>query len=199
MSNFLMGIGLLSMLVSIVLLIKPKIINKSFTRKNALLTFMGGLLLMFIGGLLAPPTVTKIDIIAEPKSASIDTTPSEDIKPLPNFDIPALLDKNIDQITKSLGGSKNDTEPTKLQLSMMSDNPTWDKSFENGGVTLLVTYNPKTRVVTDFFIPSFGDQNKNKLLVAGNIQENSTTYEVEFVKAIIDPNKLTGIKVIPKK
>lgn len=113
------------------------------------------------------------------------------------FDIPSLIDKNIDEIKKVLGKPSVDTEPTKLQLEM--DFKEWDKTFIKDGYELLVTFNPKTRKVIDFYIgtkdPSGKTKNYKDLLQVTNVENNLSTVIIEPVKIIKDPTYFNGIKI----
>lgn len=112
------------------------------------------------------------------------------------FDVPALFNKNIDEVKSVLGTPKNDTELTELQMKGSDE---WSKEFEKEGYTLTVTYRAKSRLVTDFFVSAtdkiYESGNKTKMLKLTNTQENNKAYSVEFVKAIKDPSKFTGILI----
>ena len=116
------------------------------------------------------------------------------------FDVPSLVNKNIDEIKEVLGKPSSDTEPTELQLKTGFEE--WDKTFEKDGYELLITYNPKTRKVIDFFIatndPSGKTKKYNDLLQVTNVEENSSIVIVEPVKTIQDPNFFTGIKIMKR-
>jgi len=116
------------------------------------------------------------------------------------FDVPTLIGKNMDQVRKLLGKpSDKEIEPSKLQKKNNFD--TWDNSFEKDGKTLLVTYNPQNRKVTDFFIsstdPSGASDNYAELLSICNVNRDNAKYSIEPVPAIKDQTKYTGIKIIP--
>jgi hypothetical protein len=115
------------------------------------------------------------------------------------FDIPALLGKNIDQLKTTLGVPSKDTEPTKQQANAGIDQ--WDKTWVKDGEELMVTYDVKTRKIVSFFIdttdPSGLTIDKEYLEAVGNIKTGQETYDVEFVEAINNPGKYTGIKVTP--
>ncbi|OGL35703.1 hypothetical protein A3F65_01285 [Candidatus Saccharibacteria bacterium RIFCSPHIGHO2_12_FULL_47_16b] len=123
-------------------------------------------------------------------------------KPQPVFNIPSLIGKNIDQIRETLGapadGSRSD--PTAEQSQFGLDE--WDNTFKKEGIELLVTFNPATRVVIDFFVstddPSGATEDKDRLIEISGLSENADNYRVEFVRTIKDPNSFTGIKAIPK-
>lgn len=113
------------------------------------------------------------------------------------FDVPSLIGKNIDEIKNILGAPVNDIEPSKMQLEYGVDE--WDKTFKKNGFELLVTYNPTTKKIIDFFIPtndpSGSTTNTDNLLIIGNLKRNSTNYKIENVKTIKDPSLFTGIKI----
>ncbi len=115
------------------------------------------------------------------------------------FDVPSLIGKNVDQIKKVLGKPVDKlVEPTKVQLEAMGQDATWDNSFEKNGVTLLITYNPRTRQVIDFFISDLGDQDKARIMAAGNLKAGDSAYILAFVKALKDPTTYTGLKITPR-
>jgi len=113
------------------------------------------------------------------------------------FDIPTLDGKNIDEIVKVWGIPSSNSEPTKLQLK--NGNNEWDKTFKKDGYELLITYNPKTRDVIDFFIGTKDSSGKTNdytdLLQVTNVTENSKTIIIEPIKTIQDPDFFTGIKI----
>lgn len=117
----------------------------------------------------------------------------------PVFDLPSMIDKNIDHVEKILGAPETDSEPTRQQIAAGIDE--WSKKWTKHGENLLVTYNVKTRKIVDFFIdtrdPSGVTSDKSHLLSVGNARLGETTYDVEFVEAYANPGKFTGIKIIP--
>jgi hypothetical protein len=112
------------------------------------------------------------------------------------FDVPSLFDKNIDEVKQVLGTPKNDTELTELQMQGSDE---WSKEFNKDGYTLTVTYRAKSRLVTDFFVSAtdeiYNSGDKTKMLKLTNTQEGNKSYSVEFVKALKDPSKFTGILI----
>ena len=117
------------------------------------------------------------------------------------YDVPSLVGKNIDEVRKALGKpSDKDIEPTKQQMDMNFDS--WDNSFEKDGKTLLVTFNPQDRKVTDFFIssedPSGASEDYSDLLKICNVTEDDSNYSIEPVPVLNDATKYTGIKIAQK-
>lgn len=115
------------------------------------------------------------------------------------FDVPALMEKNIDQIREIVGKPTDAAiEPTKLQLDVKGADAEWDNTFEKDGFTCFVTYNVRTRKVVDFFIVDPGDQNKPRIMAAGNLKPNDPAYTLKFVEMRKDPSKYTGVMITPK-
>lgn len=113
------------------------------------------------------------------------------------FDVPSLFNKNIDEVKQALGTPENYPEPTAEQIKLGTK--TWEKTFKKEGFELLVTYNISDKKVTDFFVSAtdeiYNKADKTRMLRLTNTQENNSTYSVEFVKAMKDPNKFTGILI----
>jgi hypothetical protein len=167
------------------------IFKKNATPGKLSLIFIGSILLFIVLlGLDAPkteqPTTTSIP---EPKTTTQVNTPT----PSYSFDIPSLIGKNIDEIRQIFGSPVDTlTEPSAEQLKLGTDQ--WDNTFKKDDKELLVTFNPVTRTIVDFFIS--GD-NKDKLILVGNLKNSDTKYVIEPVKMLKDPSQITGIKITP--
>lgn len=117
------------------------------------------------------------------------------------FDVPALMGENIDGVRKVLGKPSDDSqylEPTGEQMSMGLD--TWDNNWSKGGYNLLVTFNPQTGLVTDFFIAAETNAEQrdwNRLLPIGNLTKADSSYYIERVRSLKDRSRSTGIKIVP--
>ncbi len=116
------------------------------------------------------------------------------------YDVPSLVEKNVDDIKTILLPYKNKTlEPTAQQIALGAKE--WDVEFTKDGKDLLVTYNINSRQIVDFFIstddPSGKTKDKEHLLEIGNLSESSSQYKVSFVPTLKDSSYFTGIKVIP--
>lgn len=130
----------------------------------------------------------------QPKPVTAAPEVVQETKPAFVFDIPTLVGKNIDEVRKMLGQpSDADPEPNQQQIDLGTDE--WYNSYKKDGVELTVTFNPKTRKITDFFLS--GD-NRAKLILQGNLKENQSTYRIEEVKALRGGG-ITGIKIIPQR
>ena len=71
----------------------------------------------------------------------------------------------------------------------------WDMEYIKDNNSLLVTYNPKTKIVMDFFIAG---TDKNQVLVIGNLKQDSGDYNIKFVNSIKDPSSITGVTISKK-
>ena len=112
------------------------------------------------------------------------------------FDVPSLVGRNVDEVRSVLGEpTDKDKEPTALQSQMGVDE--WQNTFTKEGRELLVTYNPTTRKIVDFFISKNNADTDDSLLEAGNLTEQDSRYKIEFVKALRNPSEFTGVKVMP--
>ena len=124
----------------------------------------------------------------------IDST--EKIKMI--YDVPILLNKNVDEIVKILGKPKDWTEPTKLQMETGFD--TWDNTFTISNLEIMVTYNPQTRKLIDIFLPTSepnGTSDYSSLLKKANITESNQSYRIKPVVLAKDKSKYTGIIISP--
>jgi len=180
-------------------LINPRIFNhiiKNANRKTTSIIF----------GLLAVGSLVGVGIAVSPHPQLQNSVLPDNKKNVTRkesfiFDIPGLLGRNIDGVRAVLGNpSDTDKEPTAQQLSLGVEE--WSNVFKKGGRELLVTFNPRTRRVIDYFVstadPSGVTKDTSELMVVANVINNAAQYEVEPVKTIKDPKLFTGIKIIPK-
>jgi hypothetical protein len=132
-------------------------------------------------------------------SEQVAATAGEPTAPQYVFDVPSLLGKSIDEIRSVLGDPIDgvQTEPTTEQIALGADE--WNNTFAKSGEELLVTFNPTTRVVVDFFIatrdPSGTTSDIQHVLDVGNLTESASNYTVRPVKALMDPSVFTGVIV----
>jgi hypothetical protein len=135
---------------------------------------------------------TPIPLIEE----SISETPT---KANYIFDVPSLIGKDLTETTKVLGTAEG-KNPTGAQIQKGVRQ--WDKTFSKDGHKLLITYVVTSGKIIDFFLetddPSGKTKDKAHLLELTNATENDSRYTVEFVKALVEPENFTGIKITPK-
>jgi len=112
----------------------------------------------------------------------------------PAFDVPALLGKNIDEVSAILGAPSADN-PNESGAPQR----VWDK----GGKTLTVTWKPSSKRVVDFALIARADENalseeeKAKLLSVGQLPENDARYSLEWIEAKERPLFYVGARVVP--
>ena len=115
------------------------------------------------------------------------------------FDVPTLLEKNIDEVEEILGKPTIFIEPKSLNVN----NGSWEKTFEKNGYELMVTYDLENKNVIDFFLgtndPSNQTSDLSELKKISNVKNGAQNYIVEDVKTIKDPSMFTGIIITPKK
>lgn len=143
----------------------------------------------------------KVAIDTTIKKDANNTTPSVDNVVIPNipyiFNVPRLIGKNINSVRHSLGKpTDSEIEPNITQRQAGVDE--WDNTFTKQGYDLLVTYNPRTRKVIDFFIgfPNGAATDYGKLLAICNVKQNTSLYKIVPVPANTNPSIYTGIKII---
>lgn len=124
------------------------------------------------------------------------TTATVPLKPI--FDVPALLGKDIDQVKQVLGKPEQDDEPDAVQMKMGIIE--WEKSFKRDTAALLVTYDAKTRKVTDFFISTNHGKTADTapLLQLANLKEGAAGFSIEPVPMLANPALFTGVKAVIK-
>jgi hypothetical protein len=140
---------------------------------------------------------TKTSTTSKKENIAIDNKTEKEHQIV--FDVPSLLNKNIDEIRKDLGQpiDKEMLEPTKVQMDMNFEE--WDNNFEKNGYSLLVTFNPQTRKVIDFFLSTTTSEkidNIDKILMIGNLESNSSDYKLKTIIAL-KSKEITGIKITP--
>ena len=132
-------------------------------------------------------------------SASKEKSSPELIKVV--FDVPALLGKNIDEIRKILGQPiGKDIEPTKQQVQTERDFGYWDNEFLKDNLSLIVSFDPKTRKVKDYIISS--DTPIEDISVwekQGNLTETDKRYSIKAIDLDRKHLKFTGIIITPSK
>lgn len=216
MSIFLSVLSGLFGIAFLVSMVRPTLLSPTFTRKQGLGFFGLWLVLSLVNWIITPTkSFNPPQALSQTTSTTALTgTPTgetdlkikykEYLDPQINkqiFDVPSLLGKDVDQIRQVLGKPVDkDIEPTELQLEMMGDNVEWDNSFEKEEVTLLVTYDARTRNVKDFFIGhSVVEDDKETLYKIGNVKQYVKSYRLEFVKANLRPGLYTGLKITPTR
>lgn len=142
------------------------------------------------------PTPTQAVVQQQKTIATPTATPTPQF-----FDLPVLIGKNADAVAAILKSyQKKSLQPTQEQIKLGVKD--WDMEFEKDGKDLLVSYVIATKAVNNFFISTDDSSgvttDKKHLLELGNLNENDSRYKIEFVKALKDSSKFTGVKVTPR-
>lgn len=161
--------------------------GKSWIKQHPILSVIG---VIFVIGLIGS--------IVDPSEKQSAPEINNQVVQQTIFDIPSLIGKNIDEVEMILGKSKS-LEPTQEQVTLISE---WEKEFTKDNFTLLVTYDHKTRVIKDFFVSAtdeiYESRDKDKMMSVTNTKNSDSKYSVEFVKALKDSTRFTGILVTAK-
>ncbi|HXI00281.1 MAG TPA: hypothetical protein VNI52_08420 [Sphingobacteriaceae bacterium] len=109
------------------------------------------------------------------------------------FDIPNLIEKDIDEIRKILGKPDEDfietTEPGRQ---------TWDNTFKKQGSLLSVSFDPKSRAVNFIYLAPPGDDwTKKDVMKLGNLDSPSAKYWIERGSKFNMDGDYSTIRVIP--
>ncbi len=123
------------------------------------------------------------------ENAANNSESNPTVTPSPAYNIPDLLNKNVDELQAVLGKPKDGSVPTKAQAELVTS---WDMTFEKDGIMLDVSYNIKSKAVEYLFLDG---SDKKTLLTQGTLNEKSKDYILKFVNAINDKNKLLGVKI----
>lgn len=139
-----------------------------------------------------PTSQPQVQEVKEETSKPKEQAQQEVQAPQYMFDVPLLIDKNIDEVKATLGDPTDFTPPTKQQLAMMD---MWDMGYTKDGTSLIIEYNPKNKVIFNFYIDG---NDKAKLLALGNLQEKSDKYVLDFVKNVSNQNEIFGVGIYKK-
>lgn len=118
------------------------------------------------------------------------------------FNLDALHNKKIDEISKVFWENSKEQNPTSAQISAGVN--TWSKTFRKDGYFLLVNYIINEWKVVDFFVAPEESPNSSGLLSKKEIQDiekritfDKTKFHIKPVQAIKDKNSFTGITFVP--
>ena len=112
----------------------------------------------------------------------------------PAFDVPALLGKNIDEVTTILGAPSAESK---------SESGAPQRVWSKDDKTLTVTWKPSSKRVLDLTLIARADENalrdedKAKLLPVGQLLENDARYSLEWIEAKERPLFYVGARVVP--
>jgi len=116
----------------------------------------------------------------------------------PTTNVPALLASSIDGLRSQLGAAQ--PLPSALRAPLLLITNTNDATaadsltaFRTGGLTLVASYNERTRRVRDLLVLG---QHEDTLMGRASLQANRLDYLVLPVFQIDKPNRLLGLRVI---
>jgi len=116
----------------------------------------------------------------------------------PTANVPALLASSIDGLRSQLGAAQplpNSLRNPLLLITNTNDATADDSlaAFRTGGLTLVASYNERTRHVRDLLVLG---QHEDTLMGRASLQANRLDYLVLPVFQIDKPNRLLGLRVI---
>ncbi|WP_133272179.1 hypothetical protein [Hymenobacter radiodurans] len=118
-------------------------------------------------------------------------------------DLPSLVGYSIEEIRERLGAPREtQAEPLAVQpkprnsKSLRIKDEGWINTFETGGVTLIVTFNARTRKVRDIVMTG---NNEEELMQRGNLTLTAPSYIVLPVFAPETATQLSGVRVIKRR
>jgi hypothetical protein len=114
------------------------------------------------------------------------------------LNVPALVGLNIDEVRRQLG------QPQEGHHQAMGAEPQnadpqgedWVNTFERQGITVVVTFNTRTRKVRDLVLPGSKEE---ELMRRGNLSFVSEDYLVLPVIDKAEPSLLQGVRVIQRR
>lgn len=117
------------------------------------------------------------------------------------FNVPDLIELNIDSIRKVLGApntSVEKIEPSKKEIA--TGIKSWTNYFDKGVYELEARFNPISRNLINFWMSerdtSMHDHDYESLLSICNLDDDNSKYSVE--KSILNSGQLAGIIIIKK-
>ena len=113
----------------------------------------------------------------------------------PTANVPALLGKSIDGLRRDLGPAalpKDFVDPL-LALADSAQLPDSIKAFRTGGLTIVASYDARTRQVRDLLLLG---RHEDSLMGRASLRSNAAEYLVLPVFCVGSPNRLLGLRVV---
>ncbi|MDU0372403.1 hypothetical protein ACFPAF_18525 [Hymenobacter endophyticus] len=116
-------------------------------------------------------------------------------------DVPVLVGRNIDQVRRALGPpqetkeQKIGLEPTAEQMKATRGED-WINTFERKGVTVVATFNARTRKVRDLVVVG---SDEDELLRNANLSLTAPGYMVLPVANPSNNREIIGMRVVARK
>jgi hypothetical protein len=119
----------------------------------------------------------------------------------PATNVPALVGLSIDELQRRLGAaqaaSASLTDPSG-PVAAQSEQAMQDSvvAFHTGGLTLLASYDARTRHVRDLLLLG---QHEDSLMAKATLRSNASNYLVLPVFRVNKPNSLLGLRIVAIK
>ncbi|OON68564.1 hypothetical protein [Hymenobacter sp. CRA2] len=114
------------------------------------------------------------------------------------LNIAALVGRNIDQLRRELGPAKEShssaAEPGAEQLRTVQAKD-WVNTFEKSGLTIVVTFDARTREVRDLMLPG---SNEDELVRRAGLDLVADKYLVLPVTDPAAPSRVLGVRVVAR-
>ena len=116
-------------------------------------------------------------------------------------DLPDLMGRNIDQVRRRLGAPNEGKdqaiglEPTAEQMQSTKGQD-WINTFEQNGLTIVTTFNARTRKVRDMVVVG---SDEDEILRRANLSLTAPNY---MVLPVVNPNnnrEIIGMRVVDRK
>jgi hypothetical protein len=153
-------------------------------------------LVIYLAGLLLLSSSWLASCSGTHESRQVAATPSRSIRPTTN--VPALLGVSIDELHERLGPGRplppdfiNPLEVLGNDINTVRQDSL--ASFRTGGLTLVASYDARTRQVRDLLLLG---RREDSLMAQGTLQANARNYLVLPIFRLNKPGRLLGLRVV---
>ena len=115
-------------------------------------------------------------------------------------DVPTLIGYSIEEVRRQLGPAQEtqleppaSTAKRPVRKSLRVKDEGWSNTFVKNGVTLVVTFNARTRAVRDIVLTG---NNEEELMQRGNLTLTASTYIVLPVLNPQNTGEVLGVRVV---
>ncbi|MDJ0365422.1 hypothetical protein QMK33_09670 [Hymenobacter sp. H14-R3] len=156
-------------------------------------------LVNYLAGLLLAGSSWLIGCSGTHESGQAIATPAPhlvNIAPVAN--VPALLGVSIDGLSRRLGPARSLPPGFANPLQVLAGTPGSDRqdsltSFRTGGLTVLASYDARTRRVSDLLLLG---HREDSLMAQGTLRTNARNYLVMPVFRANKPGHLIGLRIV---
>jgi hypothetical protein len=153
---------------------------------------LAGLTLGFLAACSRSQTPSETEAPQQSQSKTAQTA---------SIDLPELVKHNIDYLRRQLGPPQEaadeviGADPTAAQLRATKGEG-WINTFRRQGSTLIVTFNARTRKVSDIVLMG---TNEEDLMRLGNLSTTAPNYIVLSIPEPGQLNKVRGVRIVPSQ